>query len=310
MVADAGSPPASRLERLLASGTFAVTAEVVPPRGADGTAVSHQARSLVGYADAVNVTDNPTASAHMSAVAGAAFVAQAGIEPTLQLTLRDRNRLALTSDLLGGWALGARNLLCLSGDPMSVGDHPEAATVKDLDVMELVGLARRLRDEGRPLSGKPMEEAPRYLIGVADAPLADGADVTRLEAKLDAGARFIQTQITYDLDAISEWAGILYARGVSERAYVMPGVAPLRSAEGARFMNEQVPGVVVPQAMIDELEAAGPEAPEVGIRRCVEIVEGLREVPGICGVHVMGLGHESAVREVITRADLLPRATA
>ena len=300
----------SRLEALVSGGVFAVTAEVVPPRSADGAEVTRQARSLVGYADAVNVTDNPTATAHMSAEAGAAFVAQAGIEPTLQMTLRDRNRLALTSELLGGWALGARNLLCLSGDPVKIGDHPDASAVNDIDVMALVALARSLRDEGRLLSGDTIEGPPRYFIGVADAPLADGADVTRLEAKLDAGAHFIQTQITYDVEATAEWAGVLYARGISERAAVMPGVAPLRSATSARSRNEKGPGVVVPQALIDELEAAGPEAPEVGIRQCVEIVQAIKEIPGIRGVHVMGLGHETAVREVITRAGLLPRPTA
>ena len=300
---------ASRLRRLLDSGTFAVTAEVVPPRGADGSEVTRQARSLVGYADAVNVTDNPTASAHMSAEAGTAFVAQAGIEPTLQLTLRDRNRLALTSVLLGGWALGARNVLCLSGDPITVGDHPDAPAVKDLDVMRLVALARGLRDEGALLSGETIEDRPGYFIGVADAPLADGADLGRLEAKLDAGADFIQTQITYDVSAIAEWAGRLRERGVPERAFVMPGVAPLRSAKMARSMNEKIPGVVVPEDMIEELEAAGDGSAQVGVRQCVEIVKALKEIEGVGGVHVMGLGHEAPVRDVITQAGLLPRPT-
>jgi methylenetetrahydrofolate reductase (NADPH) len=304
------SPAAtSKLETFLRSGGFAVTAEVVPPRSGSGADVTRQARSLVGYADAVNVTDNPTASAHMSAEAGAAFVAAAGIEPTLQITLRDRNRLALTSELLGGWALGARNVLCLTGDPVKIGDHPDALSVNDLDVVELIALARRLRDSSTMLSGAAVEEAPAFFIGAADAPLAEGYDPARLEQKIDAGAHFVQTQITYDVDAMAEWAGILYARGISERAFVMPGVAPLASAKAARFVNEKIPGVSVPKALIDELEAAGPDAPAVGVRQCVEIVSALAEVPGFRGVHVMGLGHEAPVRAVISQAGLLPRSS-
>ncbi len=297
----------SRLERLVGSGTFCVTAEVVPPRSADGEVVSAQARQLVGYADAVNVTDNPTASAHMSPVAGVALVAAAGIEPTMQLTCRDRNRLGLTADLLGGWALGARNLFCLTGDPVAVGDHPEAAAVNDLTVEELVGLAAGLRAEGRLLSGAGVDDPPRFFIGVADVPLAPNYDPARLEGKLDAGAGFVMTQIVYDVDALTAWVDLARDRGILERAAVIIGVAPLRSAKQARFLNERVPGVSVPEALILALEQAGPQAPVEGARQAVEVVRRLREVPGIAGVHVMGMGHEEAVRTVVDGAGLLPR---
>lgn len=299
--------PHSRLERLARSGTFCVTAEVVPPRSANGDVVRAQARELVGYADAVNVTDNPRAAAHMSPVAGAALVAAAGLEPTIQITCRDRNRLGLTADLLGGWALGARNLFCLTGDPVGVGDQPDAATVNDLTVEELVRLAAGLRDEGRLPSGTEVADPPRYFIGVADLPLAPSYDPARLEVKLDAGATFVMTQIVYDVEALASWVQIARSRGIVERASLIAGVAPLSSAKQARFLNEKVPGVAVPADLIAALEDAGPDAAAVGVAQCVEVVERLRSLEGIAGVHVMGMGHEEGVRAVVEGADLLPR---
>jgi 5,10-methylenetetrahydrofolate reductase len=298
----------SRLGRILHAGTFAVTAEVVPPRSADPGTVTEQARALVGYADAVNVTDNPTGSVHMTPVAGSAMVAEAGLEPVLQLTTRDRNRLGLTSDLLGGWALGARSVLCLSGDPTSLGDDPDARGVFDMDVMELVRLAATLRSDGRSLAGHELKPAPKFFIGVADLPLAPGYDPARLEQKADAGADFVQTQIVYDVDAFGEWAETIRARGLFDRLFVLAGVAPPRGPRSARFMREHLPGVVVPDAVIERLEAAGPDdAPDAGVELTVEVVRLLREVPGVAGVHVMGLGKEESVRRVIADAGLLPR---
>lgn len=294
----------SRLERVLHEG-FAVTAEVVPPRGADPAPLRAQAEALVGYADAVNVTDNPTSSAHMAALAGSAVVAQAGLEPVMQVTTRDRNRLAITADLLGGWAMGARNLLCLTGDPVRAGDHPDAAEVYDLDVLALVRLAVRLRDEGTLLSGRALAAPPRYLVGVADVPLADPYDPSRLEAKLDAGADFVQTQIVYDVDAMGEWADSVRALGIFERAFVLVGVAPPRSASTARFMREHL-RVAVPDAVVRRLEEAQDQESE-GVAIAVDIVRGLRAIEGIAGVHVIGLGREAGVRRVIEDAGLLPR---
>jgi methylenetetrahydrofolate reductase (NADPH) len=298
-----------RLAAILASKSFAVTGEIVPPRSADGGDVSHHARGHVGYVDAVNVTDNPTATAHMSAVAGAAFVARAGLEPTLQVTVRDRNRLAITSDLLGGWAVGARNVLCLSGDPLHLGDHPDASRVDDIDLLELIGLVRGLRDAGRTLGGSEIADPPRYLIGVADMPLADPYEPERLERKLEAGADVVWTQITYDVEALAAWADVIRAHGVHERAKVVVGVVPLRTAKGARFMDERLPGVRVPPRMIADLDAAGDDAEGVGLELTVGVVKAIKEIEGVSGVHIMGMGRDDLVRGVVEGAGLFPRPT-
>ena len=296
----------SRLEAILHSGTFTVTAEVVPPRGADAEAVRSQAANLVGYADAANVTDNPTSSAHMSSVAGAHLVKQAGLEPVVQFTTRDRNRLAITADLLGAWALGARNVLCLTGDPAATGDHPDAVEVNDLGVLDLIRFVARLRDQGTLLSGKKIESPPRYFVGAADVPLAPGYDPGRLEAKADAGAGFVQTQIVYDLDALGGWAERVRPLGIFERVFVLIGVAPPRTLRSVEFMQEHLPGVEVPDAVVARMREADDPAAE-GVAIAVEVIEGLRRIEGIAGVHVMGLGREHSVRQVIERAGLLPR---
>lgn len=297
----------SRLERILHGDGFTVTAEVVPPKGSDADAVREQAEALAGYADAVNVTDNPTSSAHMSSVAGAALVAQSGLEPVVQITTRDRNRLAVTADLLGAWALGARNVLCLTGDPVTAGDHPEATEVYDLSVLDLVRFVVRLRDQGELLSGKRVDAPPRYFVGVADVPLAPDYDPGHLEAKVEAGADFVQTQIVYDVDALREWAERVRPLGIFERAFVLVGVAPPRSARSARFMSEHLPGVLVPEEVIRRLEEAGEDAQLEGVRLTVEVVRALNGIEGVAGVHVMGLGREESVRRVIEDAGLLPR---
>lgn len=301
------SDPSSLLEALTRARRFCVTSEVVPPRSADPAPIERQARDLVGYADAVNVTDNPTARAHMSAVAGVSLVSRAGLEPTLQLTVRDRNRLATVADLLGAWALGARNLLCLTGDPLSVGDAPEAVAVNDMGVLDLIMMATSLRETGRLPTGAGFEEPPRYFVGVADTPLVEPYDPTRLEAKLDAGARFIVTQIAYDLERLEGWTEMVRSRGVFERASVFVGVAPLRTATQARYVNEHLPGVHVPDELLRALEEAGTDAEALGTARCVEIVTALQGIGGISGVHVMGFGREEVVRRVIDGAGLLPR---
>jgi methylenetetrahydrofolate reductase (NADPH) len=300
----------SRLERLLHQGVFGVTAEVVPPRSGNPAAVREQARGLVGYADAANVTDNPAASVHMASVAGGAFVAAAGLEPVVQLTCRDRNRLGLTSDLLGAWALGARNILCLTGDPPRIGDHPEATGVYDLEVLDLIRLAVGLRQTGRPLSGEPVDDPPRYFIGVADVPLAPRYEFERLERKVDAGADFVQTQIVFDVDAFREWAEAARARGILERLFVLAGVAVPRGPRSARYMREHLPGVVVPDRIIELLEDAGPDAEREGVRLAIEVVAKLKAIQGVAGIHVMGLGRMAPVRQVIEGAGLLPRPVA
>jgi methylenetetrahydrofolate reductase (NADPH) len=301
--------PGGRLARLLEAGAFVLTGEVVPPRSADRTVVTNQARELVGYVDAVNVTDNPAASPHMSPLAGVRFVAEAGIEPTVQLVCRDRNRLALTADLVGAWALGARNLLALGGDPLQVGDHPDAKPVFDLGPSELVALARRMRDEGTTLAGAELSEPPRFLIGVADAPLADPYDPAGLEAKIDAGADLVMTQIAYDVEALAAWAEMMRPRGLFERARVLVGLVPLRSAQQARFLDQKLVGVSVPDAIIGALEEAGDDARQVGLGLTVDIVGALRKIDGVAGLHLMGMGHEDLVREVIEQTGMFPRPT-
>lgn len=299
-----------RLAALLSTGAFCVTGEVVPPRSGEGGIVTALARELVGYVDAANVTDNPTASAHMSPLAGVRFVSQAGVEPTVQVTCRDRNRLAITADLLGAWALGARNVLCMAGDPMKIGDHPDAPTVNDLSVIDLVGLARRMRDEGTTLSGADIAEPPRFLIGVVDVPLTDPYDPARLEVKLDAGADLVMTQIAYDVEALAAWADRMRSRGLFERAKVIVGLVPLRSAKAARFMVEKLPGVRVPAAMIEALEGAGDEAADVGLGLTIDVVEGIRGIDGVSGVHLMGMGGGDVVARVVEGAGLFPRPVA
>ena len=297
-----------RLAALLDAGAFVVTGEVAAPRSGDPARVRDAARGLVGYVDAINVTDNPVASPHMSPLAGARFVHEAGAEPTLQLVCRDRNRLAITADLLGGWALGARNLLVLGGDPMHVGDHPDAAPVFDLGPNEVVALARRLRDEGTTSSGAEIDDPPRFLIGVADVPLAHPYDPAKLETKLDAGGDVVWTQITYDTDRLGEWADLVRPRGIFERARVIVGLVPIRSVGNARFLDGLF-GVDVPPAVFDLLADAGEHAERAGVAYTVEVAGRLRGIDGISGVHLMGIGRDDLVREVVERAELFPRPT-
>jgi len=298
------------LATLLARGEFTVTGEIVPPAGGSVAPITDHAVALVGSVDAVNLTDNPTASAHMSPLAGVAAATAAGLESTVQLTVRDRNRLALTSDLLGAWALGARNVFCLSGDPLHVGDHPDAVVVGDLSVNEMIALAKRMREDGTTLAGGSLADPPRFLIGAADVPLADPYDPAKLEAKLDAGADFVITQIVYDVPALAAWADAMRARGLFDRAHVLIGMTPLRSARQARYMDEKLPGVTVPPAMIAALESAGDDAESAGVELAVPLIEEMQGIAGIAGIHVMAMGHDRTTRALVQRAGLLPRPAA
>jgi methylenetetrahydrofolate reductase (NADPH) len=302
------TPPEGRLAALLASGAFVVTGEVVPPRSGSADEVREAARGLVGYVDAINVTDNPAASPRMSPVAGARFVHEAGAEPTLQIVCRDRNRLAITGDLLGGWALGARNLLVLGGDPMQAGDHPDASPVFDLAPNDVIALARRIRDEGTTGAGAEIADPPRFLLGVADVPLADPYDPARLEAKLDAGGDVVWTQIVYDTDRLAEWADLVRPRGIFERAAVIVGLVPLRSAANARFLDGLY-GVEVPEGAIDLLEKAGDQAASAGLEYTVDVARRIRAIDGVSGIHLMGIGRDDLVRAVVEEAGLFPRPT-
>ena len=300
------TPSGGQLASLLDAGTFVVTGEVVPPRSGDPRTLHAAARGLAGYVDAINVTDNPRASAHMSPVAGARLVREAGVEPTLQLVGRDRNRLAITADLLGGWAMGARNVLILAGDPVTRGDEPDAKPVFDLSTEEVVELVRRIRDEGRTGSGAAVTDPPRYRVGVADVPLEPGYDVGKLERRLDAGADLVWTQIAYDVDRMGGWIESIHPRGILERAKIIVGLVPLRGPGNARFLDGLY-GVHVPAGIVATLEAAGDAAEATGVDLTVDVVTRLRAIDGIAGVHLMGIGRDDLVRTVVERAGLFPR---
>ena len=303
----------SRLAALLRQGHFVVTAELSAIDSPDPAVTLNRAAALRGHADAVNCTDNTGAHVHLSPLAAAHLVSEAGVEPIMQLTTRDRNRLGLQADLLGAAALGVRNVLIMSGDDVSAGDHPEARSSYDIDSMQLIRIARTMRDEGIYLSGRRMESAPSFFIGAVENPFAPPYDFrpVRLLKKVEAGAEFIQTQLVFDvprLDAFMRRAGDL---GLLERVAIIPSVAVPRSAKGARFMKEKVPGVQVPDAVIRRLEAAplARQAAE-GIRIAVEIVNQMRDIAGVRGVHVIAIRWDEGVLAVIEEAGLLPRPLA
>jgi methylenetetrahydrofolate reductase (NADPH) len=260
--------------------------------------------------DAVNVPDGTAGNPHMSAVAAAAVLARDGIDPILHVTCRDRNRIALQSDLLGAAALGVRNVLCLTGDHMIHGDHPQAKPVFDLDSLQLLGLVAVLR-RGTYLSGRPLGKAPDLLPGAVENPFAPPYDFRplRLAKKIEAGARFIQTQIVFNVERFAAFMGRVRDLGLDRRAPILAGVAPLRSARAARHMRDRVPGMEIPEALVRRMEQAGDDRArreEEGLRICVEIVQRLREMPGLGGFHLMPIGWEAAVGEIARRTGLRP----
>jgi 5,10-methylenetetrahydrofolate reductase len=291
------------LARLLEEGRFVVTGELVPPRSADPGVVRRAARRLRGLVDAVNVTDNATARVGMTPLAAAVLAAGEGLDPVLQLTCRDRNRLALTADLLGAHALGMRAVLCLSGDPMEVGGTG-AKPVFDLDAVGLAELATQL-GRGRAPGGSVIDPPARFLVGVAEAPGADPSGGARLAAKAAAGATFAQTQPVYDVAQFAAWLDRLAARGLPERVAVLAGVLPPASAaQLERFAA--LPGWSVPEAVLRRLRAARDQRAE-GVALAAEMVQAVRDLPGIRGIHLMGLGPDSGVPDVVEAAGLLPR---
>lgn len=303
----------SRLERVLRSGRFAVTAELNPPDSADPQAVYERALVLASVCDAINATDASGANVHMSSVGVCALLTRAGYEPVLQMSCRDRNRIAIQGDLLGAAAMGVRNVLCLTGDSVQAGDQPEARPVFDLDSITLLGTARILRDEGRFLSGRRLETAPRFFLGAAENPFAPPIDFRplRLAKKVEAGADFIQTQFCFDVPRMRQFMKAVVDLGLPERVFILVGVGPLRSARAGEWMRSQVPGVSIPDEVIDRLRRAPAERQrEEGKRLCVEIIQQVREIPGVHGVHVMAYRQEEWVAEIIEEAGLLPRRRA
>jgi methylenetetrahydrofolate reductase (NADPH) len=300
----------SNLEKVLAAGEFAVTAECGPPRGADPEEVRKKVEFIKGNVDACNVTDNQTSVVRMSSMAGCLLLKEAGVEPLMQMVVRDRNRIALQSDVLGASAMGIRNLLCLSGDHQTFGDDPHAKNVHDIDSIQLLDLVRMLRDDGKFPSGKELKGKPTLFLGCAVNPFADPYEirVSRLALKVKAGADFVQTQCIFNLDKFKKYMEDVCKRGLHEKVAVLAGVTPLKSAGMAKFMKKNVAGMDIPDDVIKRIAAVDKkEQPKVGIEMCVEMIEELKKVEGVRGVHVMAIEWEKKLPGIVKQAGLLPR---
>ncbi|HEV2301771.1 MAG TPA: methylenetetrahydrofolate reductase [Stellaceae bacterium] len=300
-MADESADGLSEFERRLAEGRFAITAELVPPVSSDPADLLARAAPLKGLAVAVNLTDGAGAKAHLSSLAAAAILARAGIEPILQMTCRDRNRLALEGDLLGALALGIRNILVISGDDPKSGDQPETKPVFDLDSKGLLALARQISQEGRLPTGIAIRGPTRLFLGAAALPVDPpcGWSAADLCDKADRGARFAQTQFCMDAGLARRWIGRLRELGVTDRLKVLIGLAPIPSARSARWMRERLYGAIIPDALIERLERADDPRRE-GVRICVELLHELAAVPGVAGAHIMAPQNPAAIPEVIT----------
>ncbi|MHB1274817.1 MAG: methylenetetrahydrofolate reductase [Candidatus Humimicrobiaceae bacterium] len=299
--------PFSNLQKILSQGKFAVTAECGPPRGANQDVIAKKIELLKGYVDAVNVTDNQTAIVRMSSIAASAHLVRAGLEPVMQMVVRDRNRIAIQSDILGAYSLGIRNILCLSGDHQKFGSQPDALNVFDIDSMNLVRAVKDMRDQGKDMSGYDLDVAPAMFIGAAANPFADPFEyrVLRLAKKIDAGADFIQTQCIYNMDRFKEWIKRAADQGLTEKAYILGGVTPLKSAGMARYMNSKVAGMDVPDEIIKRMDGTAKDKQiEEGLKICMETIEQLREIDGVSGVHIMAIGWEEVVARIVKEAGL------
>jgi len=300
-------PVKATLRDLLDAQTFVVTAETTPPLSADGDLVLKKIAPLSGYADAVNITDGAGARSHMASLIAASFMLHAGLQPILQMTVRDRNRLALQNDLLGAGALGAHNILCLTGDDVSTGDQPETKMVMDLDSCGLMEIARNMRDESMLPSGRPLNGArPCFLIGAADAPRdpSDGWSPEAIRAKITAGASFFQTQFCFDIDLVKRYIQRLESEGFLEKASFLIGIGPLASAKSAKWMNKNLYGVEIPKNIIKRIEMSKDQKVE-GKKICAEMLGQLSQINGVAGAHLMGPNSEQAVAEVIQESGIL-----
>lgn len=320
----------SNLEKILRAGIFAVTGELGPPQNADVKVIHDKATFLRGNCDAVNLTDNQTAIVRMSSIASGAILVNEGLEPIIQMVCRDRNRLAMQSDLMGAYALGIRNVLCLTGDHQSFGNHPTAKNVFDLDSIQMIKMVSDMRDNHAFQCGDPIKGIePRFFIGAAAAPFAGPVEYRpyRLAKKVAAGANFIQTQLIYDIDAFKVFMDKVRQLELHEKVYILAGIGPLKSPAMAKYMKESVPGILVPDALIDRMTAAGApwankkkeeltkedkkERSEAwkaeGIKICIELIQQLREIEGVSGVHIMAIEWEEAIHPIVDGAGLLPR---
>ncbi len=301
-----GHVSTGRLERVLRAGVFAVTAELDPPDSADPEEVLRRARIFDGYVDAINSTDGSGANCHMSSVAVCALLTRAGYAPIMQISCRDRNRIAIQGEILGAAALGVANILCLTGDDVGAGDHPQAKPVFDLDCMSLLAIAKGLRDEQRFESGRKIATAPRVFFGAAANPFGDPVAwrAQRTAKKIAAGADFLQTQYCYDVPMLRQYMRQLEDLGVLEKSFMLVGVGPLKSAKGAEWIRRKVPGVHIPDAVIKRLAGAQDQARE-GRQICIDIVNEVRDIKGVAGVHVMAYRQEETVAEIIQTSGVL-----
>ncbi len=327
---DNGYLVGSHLEKMLRAGHFVITGELGPPQSADPAVIHEKAALLKGYVDAVNITDNQTAIVRMSSIGAGVLVLQDGLEPVIQMTCRDRNRLAMQADLLGASALGLRNLLCLTGDHQIFGNHPTAKNVYDMDSLQMVEMVADMRDKAIFQCGDEFKgETAKFLVGAAAAPFADPVPFRplRLAKKIKAGANFIQTQLIYDVDAFASYMEKVREMGLHEKAFILAGVGPLKSPGMAKYMKEKVPGILVPDQVIDRMTAAGSEwagkkaadlSPEEkkartkawqaeGIQVCIDLIKEIRKIEGVAGVHLMAIEWEEAVKPIVEGAGLYPR---
>ena len=295
-----------RFERVLRAGGFTVTAELAPPDSADPEEVYRRARVFDGYVDAINATDGSGANCHMSSIGVCALLTRVGYAPIMQISCRDRNRIAIQGDILGGAAMGVCNLLCLTGDGVQAGDHPQAKPVFDLDSVSLLELARTLRDEHRFQSGRQLSFAPRVFLGAAENPFAPPFDwrPLRLGKKIAAGAQFIQTQYCFEIARLRQFMQTLEQLGLIDKVFILIGVGPLRSAKAAAWMRAHVPGLHIPDSVVARLAGAQDQARE-GRNLCVELIQEIRTIRGVHGVHVMAYRQEESVAEVIDRSQVL-----
>ncbi len=301
-----GHTSPGRFERVLRAGGFAVTTELAPPDSADPEDVYRRARVFDGFVDAINATDGSGANCHMSSLAVCALLTRSGYAPIMQISCRDKNRIAIQGDILGGAAMGVCNMLCLTGDGVQAGDHPQAKPVFDLDCMSLLAIARTLRDEHHFESGRKITFAPRVFLGAAENPsaLPHAWRAQRLAKKIAAGAQFIQTQYVFDMALLRAFMGEVEALGILDRVFILAGVGPLRSAKAAEWMRRNVPGMHVPDAVIARLAGAADQARE-GRAICIELIQQIREIRGIGGVHIMAYRHEESVAEIVDRSGIL-----
>jgi 5,10-methylenetetrahydrofolate reductase len=298
----------TNLEKVLESGRFAVTAEAGPPKGASAALIRRKGEQLRYYCDAVNITDNQTAIVRMSSMAGCTILRSLNIDAVMQMVCRDRNRIAIQSDILGAVALGIGNILCLSGDHQKFGNHPTAKGVFDIDSMQLIGAVKTMRDEKKFICGENITgEVPLY-IGAVENPFAEPFEfrVTRLAKKVKAGADFIQTQAVYDVPKFAKWMDMVVARGLDRQVHILAGIIPMRSLAMARFMKEYVAGVSVPDEFISRLEKAK-DTKEEGVAIALETIDQIKEIPGVHGIHIMAVGWEEIVPRIVEKAGLLPR---